>query len=141
MNILKYLTSRKYRFFYKKVNDVQYSIWDMEFKIIKSREVREGVRQDRDRAIENIQMIEAALNNPNITEEYKAKAESDKAVYTDNVSRYEKQMKMIDDQIRGVKATPATETDEGNPGIQGITETVEAYIELRNNYKKVLTSI
>lgn len=133
MNILKYLTNRKYRFFYKKINDVAAAIWEMEFKINKSRQVREGVREDRDRAVENVNSLTAQI--PNANEEIKKRMETDLAVHSDNVKRYEAQMKMIDDQIAGVPASGE------NPGQQGLMETVASYVELRNMYKSYLKTI
>ena len=134
MNILKYLTNRKYRFFYKKIKDVTAAIWEMEFKINKSRQVREGVREDRDRAVENVKSLEAQI--PNVEDkDMKKKMEADMATHADNVKRYEAQMKMIDDQIAGV---PAKGED---PGQQGLMETVASYAELKQMYKSYLKTI
>ena len=135
MNILKWLTSRKYRFFYRIVLAVQYSMWDLDFKISKSRQVREGVRQDRDRAIENLNHLETALKNPEIAKEMKERMEEDQKAHAENVARYERQMKMIDDEITGVKA------EGDNPGQQGMLETLESYAELKGMYKQFLTTI
>lgn len=135
MNILKWLTNEKYRFFYAKIGAVQKSIWDLDFKIEKSRQVREGVRQDRDRAIESLNMINTRLKAEDISPEEKEKLEQDLAIYTDNVSRYERQMKMIDGQIQGVPAQGE------NPGEQGILETIASYAELKAMYKHYLKNL
>ncbi len=59
--MLKYLTNAEYRFFHRKLYSVQASIWEAQFKVKKSREVREGVRQDRDRAVEAVGNITKAI--------------------------------------------------------------------------------
>lgn len=134
MNIFKWLTNNRYRFFYKKFKSVQYSIWDLEFKVSKSRQIREGVRQDRDRAIDASQRVAAAIEG--IKDATKRKElEAEKTIVEDNAKRYESQMKMIDDEISGV---PAKGDD---PGRQGILDTIKAYAELREMYKDYLTKI
>src|SRR4051812_46467582 len=93
----------KYRFFKKKISDVQKTIWEREFKVTKSRQVREGVRQDRDRAIEAVhQITEAIKTNKDVAT--REVAEKEKGALEDNVKRYEAQMAMIDKQINGYTA-------------------------------------
>ncbi len=134
MNIIKYATNRKYRIFSKKIKDVNVSIWEFEFKIAKSRQVREGVRQDRDNAIESVLQIDTRLKVTTDEAEIE-KMNKDKAIYTDNIQRYEAQMKMIDEQIRGVLAK-----DE-DPGQQGILDTIKSLIELKQMYQSYLKEI
>lgn len=126
MNIYKWLFSSKYRYFYRKVRDVQNSIWEYEFKVAKSRQVREGVRMDRDRATEAANNIDMGLKTA--PEEQKAKLEADLKAMQDNILRYEAQMKMIDDQINGGAAT------EANPAGIGILEQIKSLTELRLMY-------
>lgn len=141
MNIYKWATSRKYRMFTRKIRDVQTNMWEYEFKIAKSRQVREGVRQDRDRSLENVQQIETILKTE-IRPEVVAKITDDKAKHLENAGRYERQMKMIDDQINGVVAIPATaENPEGNPGQEGIIGIIASLLELKNMYTDYRRSI
>ncbi len=125
--------NRKKRFFKKKVNDVQASIWEFEFKVSKSRQVREGVRLDRDRAVEAIARVESAIEGAE--KEKKEGLEKEMAYLNDNVRRYEAQMKMIDDQINGI---PANGED---PGEQGILETIKGLVELKSMYQDYITHI
>lgn len=120
--------NRKYRYFRSKVNDVTASIWDLEFKIAKSRQVREGVRQDRDRALEAVNQITLRIEGTKDKDAVK-KLEEEKAKFEDNAKRYEAQMRMIDEQVNGVPA-------EGeNPGQQGLLETLASLTELRSMYR------
>lgn len=134
MKVLKYLTSKKYRFFAKKVRDVQYNIWDLDFKVAKSRQVREGVRQDRDRCIEAVQNIETKIKEAKEGDDIQ-KLTAERDGIADNARRFEAQMKMIDDQIQGV---PAEGT---NPGQQGINDTIRSLAELRNMYREHMAQI
>lgn len=134
MNIYKWLTNRKYRFFHKKLKGVQAAIWEHEFKIAKARQLREGIRQDRDHALATVANIDANLKTEKDAEKLKV-LESDKAKLLDNAKRYEAQMKMVDNQISGVPA-------EGeNPGENGILDTIKSYAELREMYKDYLTKV
>lgn len=129
---MKILNS-KYRYFRRKVTDVTHSMWELEFKIAKSRQVREGIRQDRDRAVESVHQITEALKTAK--KEDKEKYEADKVAHEENTKRYEAQMKMIDDEING--GTPT----EGNPSGIGIMERLKSYAELRNMYVEYAKSV
>lgn len=134
MNILKYATSKKYRVFAKKMRDVQISIWELDFKIAKSRQIREGVRQDRERMMGALVNLEAAYKD----EKDKARLatlDTEKAALTENARRYEAQIRMVDEQINGVAA------EGDNPGQEGILDRIRALAELREMYKQYLTTI
>lgn len=126
------LFNKKYRFFKNKIYDVQTAIWEMEFKVAKARQVREGVRLDRDRAVESINMINARLGNKELSKEDKEKYEKELASITDNKARYERQMQMIDDEINGAPATQEREM------VVGILERLKGYAELQAMYKEYL---
>ena len=118
----------KKRFFKDKIDSVTKTIWEFEFKIQKSRQVREGVRLDRDRAIEAIQQIDARIKGET-KEEEKAKMEVEKGKFQENVKRYEEQMLMMDKQITGFA------WDETHEPIIGILEQIKSLVELREMYK------
>jgi len=125
----------KKKFFKEKIKQVTMTIWELEFKVEKSRQVREGIRQDRDRAIESILQIETLLKNPDNAPEQKEQGEKSLALFKDQASRFEAQIKMIDDQINGIPA-------EGeNPGQQGILETIHGLVELKGMYKEYVKSL
>lgn len=134
MNIYKWLTSYKYRFFYKKLSGVQAAIWENEFKITKSRQLREGIRQDRDHALATVANLDNNIKNEKNEENLKM-LEAEKAKLLDNAKRFEAQMKMVDQQISGVPASG------DNPGENGILDTIKSYAELREMYKDYLTKI
>lgn len=131
MNILKYVFDAKYRFFARKVKAVTKQIWDYEFKVEKTMQIREGIRRDRDSLIDAQHKLEAAFKAaPN-----DKKVEADYLAVNDNIKRFEAQMKMLDDQINGVPA------NGDNPGENGVNDTIASLAELRQMYKQYLTKI
>ncbi len=133
VNAFKYLFNSRYRFFIKKIRSVQRTIWDNEFKIAKTRQVREGVRQDRDKTVEALQQIEVMLKSHEegkavLVDEVLAKIKEDQAKIADDKQRYERQMIMLDREIYGA---PAQGED---PGQQGVVDTLKALTELREMY-------
>jgi len=134
MNIIKYAFNRKYRFFYDKYTKVEKSIWEHDFKILKSRQIREGVRQDRDREVENRNILETKL--PKETDEkVKESLAEQLKVSTEKITRYEAQMKMVDAQINGVKP------NDDNTGVVGVLETIESLSELRKMYREYFRNL
>ena len=141
MNILKYITNKKYRFFKAKIGEVNKTIWELDFKIAKSRQIREGVRQDRDRAVENKLHIVERLKNEKDKEKIK-ELEVEVAKNEENVKRYEAQMKMIDDQIQGAdQQSPSDEYPDGIPAVVGILEKIKSFTELKLMYQEYLKQI
>lgn len=118
----------KKRFFKNKVKEVNKYIWDLEFKIEKSRQVREGIRLDRDKAVETVIQLETQLKNTTDSK-LKESLEAQKKHNEENIPRYEAQMKMIDAEINGGQPT------EENPAGIGIIERIKSFIELREMYK------
>lgn len=126
--------TKKQKLFLRKIDDVQIAIWELDFKIAKSRMIREGVRQDRERAIEGIQRVDTALA-VETTEERKKALEAEKVRLEENVGRFEKQMAMVDKQINGFLGN---ETEEP---VIGMVEQIASYAELREMYKEHLNTI
>lgn len=125
----------KKSFFKKKLVDCQKVIWELEFKIAKSRQLREGIRQDREFAVENVAQIEARLKQKDISKEEKEQLETSLAIHKDNVQRYERQITMVDNEINGI---PANGED---PGQEGIKDRIAGYAELREMYKSYLKTL
>lgn len=141
MNIIKYITNKKYRFFLKKIKNVDKSIWEYEFKISKSRQVREGIRKDRDRVVENKNHLETKISEEK-DEKLKKGFEKDLEQSKEMIKKYEGQMKLIDDQINGVlKVEPNDEYPDGIPPQVGILETIESLTELKLMYNEYLKQI
>lgn len=124
----------KKRFFKNKIKDVSKYIWDLEFKIEKSRQVREGVRLDRERTLELVSQLEVQIKG---TEDSKKKTELEGQIkkLQDNIARYEAQMKMIDFEIDGGQPS------EENPAGIGILEKISSFIELRKMYEDYIKRI
>ncbi len=121
----------KKTFFKRKVLSVTKQIWDYEFKVEKTLQIREGIRQDRDRVLDAKHKLEAALK---ATPDDKDKiGEFEKVV--DTIKRYEAQMKMLDDQIAGGVPT------EDNPAGQGINEIISSLAELRRMYSDYINKL
>lgn len=135
MNILTYLTNEKYRFFSKKIKSVQYAIWDLDFKVMKLRQVREEVRLDRDREVEALGRAKQALE-VETDKEKKKLLEADIATLEDNKKRFEIQMGRIDQEVSGYTAK-----DDSEQSVVGIMEQLQSYADLRKTYKKYRDAI
>lgn len=131
MNIYKWLTNSKYRFFFRKLKGVRAAMWEYEFKVAKARQLRESVRQDRDRTLAGVQNMDNSIKNEKDPEKLKM-LESEKAKLLDNAKRFEAQMKMVDEEINGI---PTSEADAGK---NGIMDAIKSYAELREMYKDYL---
>lgn len=134
MNIFKWLLSSKYRFFSKKMSDLDKSVMELEFKVYKAREMREDSRQHRDRSLENLKRIDVAIEgekDPKKTAEYQA----DREKHAANVVAYEKQMAMVDRQIQGAPYVAPTKDTPGDEGQQGFLEVLAGLAQLKNMYE------
>lgn len=130
MNILK-LFNAKHRFFSRKVKAVTRQMWEYEFKVEKTLQIKEGIRQDRDRLVDARHKAELALNaTPN-----DKKLEEEFNNLNDTIKRYEAQMVMLDKQILGVEAKG------DNPGEEGINNIISSLAELRRMYKDYLQKL
>lgn len=126
--------NRKARFFKDKIDAVEKTGWEVEFKIAKARQVREGVRQDRDREVEALMNLNKAVEGEK-DKEAKKQLQDRAAVVTENVTRFEKQMKMIDDQINGVVGSETQEMQIG------LLEQLQSYAELKLMYQDYIKNL
>lgn len=125
------LPETKKSFFKRELNRVNRQIWDAEFKVEKTLQIKEGIRQDRDKLNDAKFQIEAKLKDtPDDKELLKQFGD-----LVDTIKRYELQMNMLDKQISGVRA------EGDNPGEEGINDTISSLAELRAMYKDYLTKI
>lgn len=123
--------NKKKKFFKHKVRAVTKQIWDFEFKVEKTLQIREGIRQDRDRLIDAKHKNDAALKATPKDEKLLKEA----AEIADTIKRYESQMKMLDDQITGGAVS------EENPAGIGINEQISSLAELRKMYQDYILKI
>ncbi len=122
MNIFK-LFDKKYRHFKQKYNAIERTIWDLQFKRFKTREIREEIRQTYDMAKSRLSITETNLKTetPN-----KAQLEDEKVILERDIARYEQQLQALDNEING--APPSSENPDG---INGITAQIESFEELK----------
>lgn len=121
----------KKSFFKREMTRVKKQIWDTEFKIEKTLQIREGIRRDRDGLVDQRHKLEAAFKaTPNDKQ-----IEADLKEVNDTISRYERQMKMLDNQIQGVPA-------EGeDPGENGLNDTIASLSELKMMYEQYIAKL
>ncbi len=124
----------KFQYFKSLYRQTQQQIWGLEFKVKKSRTIREGVRQDRDRAIEALNRIKPALEAEK-DKDVKEKLQQEHDEIQANVTRYEKQMEMIDDQINGAVGTETKEM------VIGLLEQIESLTSLKGMYLEELKNL
>src|SRR3990167_528527 len=134
-----YLVHRKVSkraYFKGKLQGVDRAVWDLTFKIFKTREIREGVRRDRDDRKMKLEtlgeriVIESktgGLKETNI-DEFK-RLEDQKVLLERDVKRYEDQMRMLDVELEG-------ERPSGDiVGAPGINDQIDSLVELREMLK------
>jgi hypothetical protein len=130
MNIIKFLTDWKYRYFLRKKRGVESMILDMEFKRFKTREIREEVRQAYDNSKAKMLSIETTIKqekeSPKIDPGDVARLEDEVVRLKRDVERYESQIKAMDIDVDGSK-----QTNEFPEGVAGINQQLESLHELK----------
>lgn len=128
-------TNPKKKYFKQKLDAVQKSIWDFEFKLFKTREIREDVRKVYDGAKASLFSIEQQLAAAP-DEERRKQLEDQKVLAERDIQRYEAQMMQLDIEISGAKPSP-----EMPDGFNGITNQLDSLQELKvmvTEYTKTL---
>jgi chromosome segregation ATPase len=103
--------------FKNKLKAVEKSIWDLEFKRFKVREIREEVRAEYDNKKSKLAALEREMVEQKegvISKEEREEMEKNKAILTEDINRHMQQMADLDTDIVGA---PATEQSPGKPGI------------------------
>lgn len=143
--IYKWIVSSQYRYFTRKLKQVGYTIWDMEFKRFKSSEVREEMRQLYDWTKSNTAMLEEKLKTQKEKKDGDPTKmpEGDIARIDDEIVRSKvkeeetlKSVKDMDIQIDGAK--PSVDYPDG---LQGLIQQIEALRELRQMIEQYLKKI
>ena len=122
-----YKPQTKKQYFKNRLHAVRQMIWDIEFKIFKTKEIREGVRQDYDAMKSRLSNYEKILNEwkGKDDEAEKKRVEDDIVRAKQDVERLEAQMKQVDLEVYGSKKTA-----EFPDGATGLTHEVESLREL-----------
>ena len=130
-------TSRKAHF-KQKLDGVQKMIWDLEFKVHKTRDIREEIRQEYDFMNSRLAtldgQIEAFPADGNIDE--KKRIEDQKVLATRDRDRLQNQMKQLDLEVEGSK--PTQEYPEGVTGINSQVESLRELTEMLSAWIKTL---
>lgn len=132
--IWKLLTNKEYRYFVKKYKEVQFTIWDLQFKRYKTKEVREEIRQlmdSRKAAIENLkERVKAEEKEGKIDKE-------DLETMKDDIVRGEKEQEKFQEQLNGLDAeVNGIKPSQDYPGgVTGIEDQLSSLHELREMLK------
>lgn len=137
MNVLKYISSWKYRYFLKKLDGVNKMYEDMLFKRFKTLEIREEIRQEYSMQQTRLEVIETQIkaqkDKPTMTEEETKTLNEQKTLVENDINRFREQMKSLDIEVQGSKPT-----EEYHEGIQGINQQLDALRELQGMVKGYL---
>ena len=124
--------------FKQKLKGVEKMIWDLNFKVFKTREIKEDVRKGYDKKKAKLFGLEEQIKNwPKDKDEADRKRLEDEITrINQGIERGEQQMKMLDMEIDG--AQPSEQYPEG---VQGISQQVDGLMELRQMLKDWLRTL
>ena len=130
--VIPYLPTTEKRHFKQKMEGVQKMVWDLNFKIFKSREIREGIRVLYDQNKARLSTIETSIKDwPKEKDIGDRKRLEDQVVLLKKyIERNESQLKSLDREITGEKPSP-----EYPEGMQGINDQVDSLQELKQMLK------
>lgn len=126
-------TQQKY--FKAKLDGVQKTIWDLEFKRFKTREIREEIRVEYDGMKGRVATLDAQLVET-LDKKVKADLQAQRDEAESTANRYLGQMKGLDIGVGG-----SGPSEDYPDGVQGINQQLEALHELEqmiNDYVKVI---
>ena len=146
MNLIKYLTNWKYRYFKKKLRGVQSMIEDLNFKRFKTMEIREEIRQAYDEQKAKLLSVETTIKNERSKpddEKYHKMAEGDIARLDDEVVRLKQEIERYEAQLKGIDidVNGSTRTNEFPDGHEGIVQQLDALRELEGMLKEYITHV
>lgn len=125
---LPYWPVSKKSHFKQKRGGVEKMIWDLEFKIFKTREIREDVRKEYDQAKSRLSILQEQIDNwPPDKDEGDKKVLEDKLVLLKrDIERFEAQLKSLDLEVEG-----SVPTKDYPDGVQGIKHQIDSLRELK----------
>src|SRR3990167_1339859 len=120
------------RHFKQKLEGVKKMVWDLNFKIFKTREIREDIRVLYDNNKSRLFNLEKQ-----ITEWPKKKSEEDKKRIEDEIVRLKKDIERNEDQLRALdtEVSGAQPSNQYPEGVQGISQQVDSLQELKQMLK------
>lgn len=110
-------------------------IWDLQFKVFKTREIREEIRQEYDLMKSRLEHVENQIKNFPADKDQgdKARLEDDKVRIQNDTNRFLAQMKQLDIEVEGSK-----KTNEFPEGATGITQNIDSLRELESMIRDYL---
>lgn len=136
-----YGNTGKRRHFKNRLAASKQMMWDLEFKIAKTKQMREGIRVEYDAAksrhfnIEE-QFKEEKTSGATIPEEQRKQLVDQKTVLERDIPRLEQALLQLDAEIEGVK--PSAENPHGSAGVQNqIDQLRELHGMLEDHIKSV----
>lgn len=130
--VMVYKKPSKKGYFKKRLAETKKLEWDMEFKVFKTREVREDVRKEYARAKARLHGLEEQIKNwpENKDKGEKARLEDQVVLTNRDIERYEAQMAQMDLEIEGSKPT-----NEYPNGLEGISHQLDSLKEVQSMLK------
>ena len=127
-------------YFKKKLQGVQNMIWDLEFKRAKTQMIREEIRQDYDQLKSKLYVLEGDIKKqaetPTMEKGEIARLDDQKVLLDRDIKRREEQMKDLDLEVMGSKAT-----NEYPEGVQGVNQQIDALHELKSMLKEYIATL
>lgn len=130
-------TSKK-GFFKAKLKQTRQTIWDLEFKIFKTREIREEIRQQYDQMLSRIDNLKGQIANwpADADPAEKARIADQQALAERDAERFVRQMQMLDAEVDGLK--PTVDHPNGQIGISEQVDSVREVSSMITDYVKTL---
>mgnify|MGYP001579821389 FL=1 len=121
-----------------KLDGVSKMIWDLEFKVFKTREIREDIRQEYDFMVSRVDNFDKTIASwPEKGDAGElARVKDQKVLAERDRDRLLAQVKQLDAEISGMKPT-----NENPDGAIGITEQIDSMRELQTMLKDFIKSI
>jgi len=124
--VLTHKKTSKKSHFKQKLEGTTKMMWDLEFKVFKTQEVREGIRKEYDYMKSRLATIEDQIKNFKGKDEDKAKLKDDKVRAEKERDRLLSQIKQIDLEVEG-----SNPTNQYPDGVIGIKEQIGSFYELQ----------
>ena len=132
--------NKQKRHFRKKLDGVQAMIWDLLFKRAKTQSIREDIRVEFDNLKSKLSTLETQIETQKKTPTMEAgdiaRLDDQKVLLDKDIERLLAQMKGLDLEVSGSKAT-----NEYPDGVQGINQQIDALRELQIMLKSYLKEL
>lgn len=122
--------------FKQKLDAVTKMIYDLEFKVFKTKEIREDVRKEYDMMNSRVAALNIQIENFKGNEGDKKRIEDDKVRAERDLKRFEAQMIGLDKEIFGEKPNA-----ENPDGATGINDQIDSLRELQSMIKSWIKSL